>query len=117
MGGQYGEIKTLTAVMPSGAATASGFFPGGYQRMNILVPVLTSAWLSLAGENTGAAIAPFVNAAGVPLSGFTPGGTGGVWVDSQAPWLLAAQGYNGIVKISAGAAQGADRSFVINLKG
>ena|SRR3990167_3588653 len=118
MGGQYGEIKTLTAVMPSGATTASGFFVGGYQHLNILAPVMTSAWLSLAGEHTGgASLAPFVNGAGVPLSAFTPGGTGGVWLDSQAPAILAAQGYPGVLRISAGAAQGADRSFVVQLKG
>lgn len=114
-----GEIKTLTAIIPSGAATSSGFFGQGYRNMSVVVPVMTSAWLAMIGEYTGTpkTFAPFVNNAGVAITGFTPGGTGGAIADSQAAWLLAPKGFNGELRISAGANQAADRSFIVQLKG
>ena len=114
-----GEIKTFTALIASGQATSSGFFGQGYQHMNVVAPLMTSAWLGLIGEFTGTpkTFLPFVNNAGAQVTGFTPGGTGGAVVDSQAAWLLAAKGFNGEMRISAGANQTADRSFIVQLKG
>ena len=112
-----GEIKTVTALMASGQATGSAFHIGGYRRMNVRVPVLTSAaTLCLAGEFTGA-FQPFRDAAAAILSANTPGGTGGCILGSQAAMLLAAEGFPGQILISASEAQAADRSFLVDLKG
>ena len=50
MPGDYGEIKIVTATIPSGAGTSSGVNLGGYRNFSLFYPTLTSAALSfLAG--------------------------------------------------------------------
>ena len=116
MGGAiYREIKTVSAVMPSGSVTASGVNMQGYALAALIVPVLTSAVLSVAVPFTGVTLTPVANAAGSVKTLATPGGTGGVALDSDSLSFLA--GLHGPLHLSAAAAQGADRTFVWQLKG
>jgi len=116
MGGAiYREIKIVSAVMPSGATTASGVNMQGYALAALIVPVLTSAVLSVAVPFTGVTLTPIANAAGSVKTLSTPGGTGGVAVDSDSLSFLA--GLHGPLHLSAAAAQGADRTFVWQFKG
>ena len=116
MGGAiYREIKIVSAVMPSGATTASGVNMQGYALAALIVPVLTSAVLSVAVPFTGITLTPVANAAGSVKTLSTPGGTGGVAIDSDALSFLA--GFYGPIHLSAAAAQAADRTFVWQLKG
>lgn len=111
-----GETKLVTTTIASGQATSSGFHAGGFRKIAVEVPVLTSAWLALIGEH-GAGFKGFVDNAGALVTGFTPGGTGGVLAGSQDAWLTVAEGYHGELRISAGANQAADRTFKVRLKG
>lgn len=115
--GDYGEIKTITARMPSGAATASGVSMQGYRHASIYVPVITSALLSFGGVGTGGAITPMITFGGVALTALTPGGTGGVFLVDRSDGLDGVAGHPSVVHISAAAAQQADRDFVWYLKG
>lgn len=115
MPGMYGEIKTLTAVMASGAGTSSGFFPGGYSRFSLFVPTLTSAAISFIGETGGGGFTAFRTQAGAVITAQPTAGTGAMWLASDALTWLA--GFNGEIRISAAAAQTANRNFVWHLKG
>ncbi len=115
MPGEYGEIKTVTARMPSGAATASGVNLQGYRNFSLFVPTLTSAVLQFAGPTGGAGSALFRTQAGAIVTAQPTAGTGAMWMDSNALSFLA--GFQGPVWISAAAAQTADRDFVWSLKG
>ena len=116
MGGAiYREIKIVSAVMPSGSVTASGVNMQGYALAALIVPVLTSAILSVAVPFTGITLTPVANAAGSVKTLATPGGTGGVALDSDSLSFLA--GLHGPLHLSAAAAQGADRTFVWQFKG
>ena len=115
MGGIYREGKIVSAVMPSGAVTASGIYMQGYALAGLIIPVLTSAVLSFGVPFTGVTLTPIANAAGQVKTISTPGGTGGVALDSDSLSFLA--GYHGPIHLSAAAAQGSARTFVWNLKG
>ena len=112
----YGEIKAITANMPSGAATSTGVFLGGYRRLALYVPVITNAVLSFAAPTAaGGALSIFRNAAAQPVTASSLGGTGNFWLGNDVLGALA--GYPGIIHISAAAAQTAARNFVWHLKG
>ena len=114
-----GEVKVIQTTIPSGAGTASGVLVGGYREAALLVPVLTSALLNFIVPNTGATFAPIANTAGTTQTIATPGGTGGVLVAGigvpVGPSLFG--GYSQEVRISAAAAQAADRTFTWFFKG
>lgn len=111
-----GETKIISVPIASGLGTSSGFFLGGFHKIAVQAPLLSSGWLSLLGSFSGDAFKPFHDNAGVQISGFTPGGTGGVFCGSQNAWLLAAEGFGGQLRISAGQ-QTADRTVLVHLKG
>lgn len=115
MPGDYGEIKTVTATIPSGAGTSSGLFLGGYRNYSLFVPTLTSAALSFIGPTGGAGWTAFRTQAGAVVTAQPTAGTGAMWVDSNALSFLA--GYHGEVRISAAAAQASGRDFIWHLKG
>ena len=115
MPAQVGEIKTVTALMASGAGTASAIYPGGYNKFSLFIPTLTSAVLSFIGDTGGGGWAQFRTQAGAVVTAQPTAGTGAAWTDSNALSFLA--GFNGQVSISAAAAQTADRNFIWHLKG
>jgi len=122
MPGVYGEIKIVTAMIASGAATSSGIFPGGFRHVSLFIPTLTSGAVAFLGETarsadvaTGAAWALFRTTAGTQISAAPPGGITAMWLASDN--LLFLRGFAGEVRVSAGVAQAADRNFVWNLKG
>ena len=115
MPGVYGEIKTITATIASGAATSSGIQVGGYRNFALYVPVLTSAAVAFLGAATGGAFSLFRNSAAAQYSAATPAGTGGQWLGDES--LAFLRGFNGEVRVSAAAAQAAARAFVWHLKG
>lgn len=110
-----GEIKTVTATIPSGAGTSSGIYLGGFGNFNLFVPTLTSAALSFIAPTGGDGYAAFRTQAGAVITAQPTAGTGAMWLDANALLFLA--GYPGQVRISAAAAQGANRDFVWTLKG
>jgi hypothetical protein len=114
-GGNYGEIKVVTARIPSGASTASGVSLGGYRHFALWVPVLTSAVVGFIAPTTGDAFSLFRNSAAAQYSAATPGGTGGMWLGADGLAFLA--GYKGEVRLSAAANQASARDFVWHLKG
>lgn len=122
MPGVYGEIKVVTAAIASGQATSSGVFLGGYSKIGLFVPTLTSAGVGFLGETaravgapTGAAWALFRTTAGAQISAAPPGGITAMWLGSDNLAFLA--GFHGEVRVSAAAAQGSGRDFVWHLKG
>lgn len=113
-----GEIKVVTATMPSGSTTSSGVNLHGYRAFALYVPVLTSAGSALfvsPTANETAGLAAWRNGAGVAYTALTPGGTGNAWLGSDVLNFLEA--YNGVVQVSASVAQAAARNFVWYLKG
>jgi len=110
MGGIYRYGKVVTATIPSGSTTASGVTMQGYALAGLVVPVITSALLRFTHDGI-----PISDALGANFSALTPGGTGGVAVDSDSLSFLA--GLHGPLHLSAAAAQGADRTFVWQFKG
>lgn len=117
MPGNYGEIKAVTALMPSGSTTASGVTLGGYRAFGLYVPVLTSAASALfVSPTAGAAgLAAWRNGAGNAYTATTPGGTGNAFLGDDVLSFL--DGYPGIVHVSASVAQASGRQFVWFLKG
>lgn len=115
MPAQVGEIKTVTATIPSGAGTSSGIYPGGYNKFSLFVPTLTSAVLSFIGDTGGGAWAQFRTQAGAVITAQATAGTGAMWMASDGLTWLA--GYNGEIRISAAAAQASGRDFIWHLKG
>ena len=122
MPGDYGEIKIITATIASGAGTASGVFPGGFRYINLFIPTLTSAAISFVGETARSAnsavaqaFAQFRTTAGTLISAAPPGGITAMWLASDNLDFL--RGFAGEVRISAAAAQAANRDFVWHLKG
>lgn len=108
-----GDIHVESVTIPSGAGTSSGVLVGGYQQAALLCPVLTSAMLSFIVPHTGGTFVPVANTAGTTQTVATPGGTGGVLAAGLAvpPGTPLFGGYNQEVRISAAAAQAADRVF------
>ena len=115
MPGDYGEIKIVTATIPSGAGTSSGVNLGGYRNFSLFYPTLTSAALSFIGPTGWAAFNSFRTQAGAVITAVPTAGTGAGWLDSNALSFLA--GYQGEVRISAAAAQGSGRDFIWHMKG
>ena len=115
--GVYGEIKSITATMPSGATTSSGVFLGGYRAVALYVPVMTSAGSALFVSPTAdvAGLGAWRNAAGNAYTAITPGGTGNAFLGSDV--LAFLEGFPGIIQVSASVAQAAARNFVWFLKG
>lgn len=105
------DTKLLQTTIPSGAGTSSGVMVGGYRGLAVAAPVLTSAVLSLIGQAGGAWL-PLTNTAGALQTLATPGGTGGVLADG-----LSLPGYSQELRLSAAAAQQADRAFTLFFKG
>lgn len=115
MASTVGEIKNITALIPSGAGTSSGVPMQGYRSMTLLVPLLTSAMVEFIAPGTASNYHLFRDKLAGAYSALTPGGTGGMWLGSDALAFLA--GHNGEVRISAAAAQAQDSPFVWQLKG
>ena len=119
MPGDYGEIKVVTATMPSGAGTSNGVSLGGFRAIALYIPVLTNAvvsWISptAAGSTT---YSDWRNAAANRYTASSLGGTGNMWLRSTDLDFLV--GYAGEVRVSAAAVQtaAAQRDFVWHLKG
>jgi hypothetical protein len=122
----YNETKTFTAQIPSGTnATSNPFSLGGYSKISVICPVMTSAYLSVAIAPSGSPTAggmsatdgPYANVTdklGLNISAITPGGTGGVAIDNS--FFDAIKGHSGPVMLSASVAQTALRTFWVHLK-
>lgn len=110
-----GEIKIRTATMKSGDGTASGVFVAGYRAAALFVPTLTSAVLNFISPTGGAGNAAWRNQAGAIITAQPTAGTGAMWLDSNALSFLA--GFQGVIQVSAAAAQTADRDFIWHFKG
>ena len=108
-----GDVKVLSDVIPSGSPTSSGVLVGGYgAHVTLQLPVMTSALLVLAIPHTGVTLMPLAHTAG-PATIATPGGTGGVAVN-VGPLL---GGYSQVLRLSAAAAQAADRTLTWYFRG
>lgn len=126
MPSMWRETKSFTAQIASGSTTSNSFNLGGYAQVGIIVPVIASGYLAFNVAPSGSPVQPGMTATDGPysplldkaaalISAATPGGTGGVAIDSN--FLLALGGYNGPVRISAATAQTANAVFWIHLKG
>ena len=109
-----GDVKVLPVVMPSGAGTSSGVIVGGYHAWALLIPTITSGLVSFIAPTPAGAFVPIMSITSGALAIGTVGQTGNCLVDGPAGWLA---GYGQEVRISAGAAQAADRTFVWHWKG
>lgn len=108
------EIKILPDFIPSGSPTSSGVLVGGYGgQATLLLPVMTSALLSLAIPHTGITLMPIAHTGGIATI-TTPGGTGGVAVGGLGPII---GGYSQVLRLSAAAAQAADRALTWYFRG
>lgn len=108
------DIKVLADVIPSGSVTSSGVMVGGYGgQATLQLPVLTSALLTLIIPHTGVTNMPLAHTAGIATIA-TPGGTGGVAVGGLGPII---GGYSQVLRLSAAAAQAADRALTWYLRG
>lgn len=108
------DIKTLADFIPSGSPTSSGVMVGGYGgQVTLQIPVMTSALLALAIPHTGVTLMPLAHTAGIATIA-TPGGTGGVAVGGLGSII---GGYSQVVRLSAAAAQAADRNLTWYFRG
>lgn len=114
------EIKTLSATVPSGKFTSNAVVFGGFASVGLIVPVINSGFPAFLVGATGSPLGgtdgpyyPLQDKAGALISAVTPGGTGGVALDSN--FLIALAGYTGPIKVS-GAQQSADATYWWHLK-
>ena len=126
MPANWSETKTFTLPFSASGGITSAFNMGGYTKISIFVPVITSAALTFQVAPSGSPAAPGITAsdgpyfpvasqAGVLFTAGTPGGTGGVAIGADV--LAPLGGFAGPIRISAAAAQTGNPVLWVHLKG